>query len=156
MTGEPEPPRDAPPERATQLVWSSLQRLVLIAAALSVLWNPIVWFTGGLHPQSSIDLESLKTQTSDLRTDLAATKARLDQLPRQADVEGLRTQLAGIQARIEQLPRSTDFQDWTAHLSRLDAVFEGLRDQVVADRLAAKETAVRVQSLTALPSTRQR
>lgn len=126
-----EPP-EAPRPTAWQTVWKNAPRLMIALAVAGVLAEPVVWITGGIRSQMQIDVESLKAEQSKQRADLAVLTSRLDTL-------------AGT------IPRSTDVAGWEAHLSRLDAVYEALRDSLAQDRLTNRETAIRVQSLTSIP-----
>lgn len=119
-------PRPNPPTLFVQ-IFRSLPAVLLIAGVIGLLYSPLSWLTGGFRPQTQIDVETLKAQSSDLRSQVAVCNSRLDAMP-----------------------RSSDFAGWEAHLSRLDARLDALGDAQAQDRLTNKETAVRVQNLTAL------
>ena len=98
----------------TQL-WAASPRISAIVGALGVFYVALTFVSGPLRSQSQIDLEALKTEVSDLKSGQAVCTTRLDALP-----------------------RASDFSGWESHLSRLDAVFDALRDRVTATEYAIK------------------
>lgn len=112
------------PESLWEQIWSNLPRILIVISTLSVLYAVLTWFTGGLRPQSQIDLENLKLQMSEMRSGVAVCNSRLDALP-----------------------RASDFAEWQAHLSRLDAVYDSLRDRLTAEEYATKDNTAGLRDL---------
>lgn len=114
-----------------QGLWAAAPRIALMVAAASFVWAIMTFATGGIRPQSQIDLENLKEKQTNLASRVAVCESRLDQMP-----------------------RSQDFADWTAHLSRLDAVFEAQRNQVSQSQFDIKDLMSKYQGLTTTPNRR--
>jgi hypothetical protein len=122
-----EDPEPKAPGLGEQL-WAAAPRLLIMISALTVMYAVLTWLTGGVRPQSQIDLDNLKsTQT------------------------GLASRVAVCESRLDALPRTADFSNWEAHLSRLDAVFEAQRDQVTQNKYDIKDLMNKYQALTTVP-----
>jgi hypothetical protein len=109
-------------------LWAAAPRISMIVAACAFLWGVVTFSTGGIRPQSQIDLENLKEKQTSLGSRVAVCESRLDQMP-----------------------RTQDIADWTAHFSRLDAVFEGQRELVTQEKYDIKDLFSKYQALTTAP-----
>jgi hypothetical protein len=120
--------QDQPPPTVWEQLWAASPRVLFMITALTVVYAILTFMTGGIRPQTQIDLEDLKRQET-----------------------GLASKVAVCESRLDALPRASDFSDWVAHLSRLDAVFEAQRDQVTQNKYDIKDLANKYQSLTTTP-----
>lgn len=109
-------------------VWAAAPRILIMITALTVMYGVLTWMTGGVRPQSQIDLDNLKSTQINLSSRVAVCESRLDTIP-----------------------RNSDFANWEAHLSRLDAVFEAQRDQVTQNKYDIKDLLNKYQALTTTP-----
>lgn len=89
----------------------------------------MTFLTGGLRPQSQIDLAALTERVTKSESRVAVCESKLDGLP-----------------------RASDFQDWVGHFQRLDAVFEAQRDQVTQNKYDIRDLQNKYQALTTVPT----
>lgn len=157
MVDDPEPaPRVFIDRRhSTTKPWLTISKigeaLIVGAAVISLLFQPITWVTGGLKPQSQIDLaDAVKTN--------ALLSARLDALTatEAANKAQALTAVDNVKqlfaARLDAMWRPSDFADRDAHLSKLDTVLEGLRDKTTDNGYAIKDLQQKYQALTTIPT----
>lgn len=103
-------------------VWSHAPRILIVLTCLGALYTGLTWLTGGLRPQSQIDIAALQGSAVQCST-------RLDDMER---------------SRV----RASDIAGWEAHLSRLDARVDDLRDRISKAEATGADTLARVASLT--------
>jgi peptidoglycan hydrolase CwlO-like protein len=116
----------AEPGTVWEQVWASLPRLSLILAALGVLYSCLGFLTGGVRPQTQVDLDKLKDTVTNLQSSVAVCQSKQDAMP-----------------------RSSDFEGWQGHFSRLDAVFESQREKVTQAQYDIKDIQAEIADLKA-------
>jgi hypothetical protein len=135
--------------------WMTLGRaaelFIVAAAVISLLFQPITWVTGGLRPQSQIEIDNAKQKTADLsaRLDTQIAIEASDKAQILASIDNLRQLFA---TRLDAMWRPSDFAERDSHLSRLDTVFEGQRDKITDYGYAIKDLQNRYQALTTVPT----
>src|SRR5664279_3693929 len=96
-------------------VWSELPRISVMIACAGVIWAVLTWATGGVRPQSSIDIDNIKAAIADLQ---------------RVQIADLQKNQAQILGRLDAMWRTQDYAERDGHFARLDSVFEALRDRV--------------------------
>lgn len=131
-------------------VWEALPRLAVIFAALGVGWASLTWMTGGLRPQTQIDVANLTKEVADLKATQSAGVAACA-----ADRELLNSRINSAQqlfvSRLDAMWRPSDYAEVSSHFSRLDQEYDSLRDRVTNSEFAIKDLNARYQVLTAVP-----
>lgn len=130
-----------PPEPQTQRIISSgWAQVTVIIAVLGVVGGCLTFLTGGVHPQWQSDIADLRAGMAQMKTDTdkALVELRSAQAAASAAAVSDRAQLNQridtaqdlFNTRLNGMWRQSDYVDRDAHLSRLDTVFDALRDRV--------------------------
>jgi hypothetical protein len=103
-----------------------------LVAILAGVWWAMLWFTGGLKPQTQVDQDGFRTQLSSIQTtqekNAAASALANDR----------------IIARLDALPKPSDLE---SHLTRIDQALLAAYDRATAIEVAASKLAGRFESL---------
>ena len=155
-----EPPRAfvdrraaATPEHTGLLaqVSANAGKMVAIGGAIAIVFTGLGWLTGPLRPQSQIDLANLQKTNVEIvaRIDAMAATQASDKALLIAQIELLKQLFA---TRLDAMWRPSDFADRDSHLSRLDSVFEALRDKTTDNTYAIKDLQEKYRGLTTVPT----
>ena len=147
--------RPFPDGRAPKPAWATPGKIaagiVTSGAIVALLLNLMGGLFGGLRPQSQIDLAELQKSNAALKTQIdAVTVAEAsDKALVLAQIDTVKQLFA---TRLDAMWRPSDYADRDAHLSRLDTVFDGLRDKTTDNGYAIKGLQDRYTALTTVPT----
>jgi hypothetical protein len=121
----------------------------------------ITFLTGGLHPQWQTDIAELRASNVSLAADLKSAVAKLE-AAQQAQATAALSDKAVLTARIDSAQqlftsrldamwRPSDYTDRDTHLSRLDNVFDLLRDRVTKLEYSTQDIDKRVLGFSSAP-----
>jgi hypothetical protein len=135
--------------------------ITVVLALLTVAWGALLFLTGGIHPQWQSDISDLRAAIAQksVDTDKALTELRNAQAAANAAGAADRAQLSQridtaqdlFNTRLNGMWRQSDYVDRDAHLSRLDSVFEALRDRVRDQEYRTGDLDKRLSGLSAAP-----
>lgn len=129
--------------------------------ALVIMAGVAAWFAGGIHPQWSNDIAELRASNSALQADLKTAVAKLE-AQQQTQIATAASDKAVLAARIDAAQqlftsrldamwRPSDYADRDSHLSRLDAVYDAIRNRVTDVEYSVKDLTKQMGGLSSTP-----
>lgn len=115
-----------------------------VIGVLVFLGTGLTFLTGGIHPQWASDIAELRAANASLQSDIKAVSASAAS-DRAALVARTDADKQLLTSRLDAMWRPSDYADRDAHLSRLDTVYEALRERVTQLEYANKDLAKSLQ-----------
>lgn len=152
---------DQAPASLGAQIWDGAGKGPGVVIILGVLYTGLVWGIGPIKPQSQVDSDAQKAAVTKLSNDFQTATTKLEATQQAqaatcaADKVLLTNRIDSAQqlftSRLDAMWRPSDYTERDTHLSRLDSVFEALRDRVVAQEYATKDLKDRLSGLSAAP-----
>ena len=149
------------PARRDQRPLIPWTQVSVVIAVLAMIGGALAWITGGIHPQWQNDIAELRASNVGLAADLKTAVAQLE-ATQQAQAAAASSDKAVLAARIDSAQqlftsrldamwRPSDYTERDTHLSRLDQVFDALRDRVTAQEYISKDLTNKLSGLSTAP-----
>jgi hypothetical protein len=152
---------DQPARRSTDHAQIPWVQVGVVLTVLTVLWGSLLFWTGGLRPQTQIDVQDLQRAVVELRANIKSDNndLRADQKTNAATCASDKALLADridslrnlFSTRLDAMWRPSDYVDANTHFNRLDNVYSTLRDQVNGQSYAITDLDKRVMNLSSAP-----
>jgi hypothetical protein len=138
--------------------WAQISVVITVIAAIG---GGLAWITGGIHPQWQQDISELRASNVGLAADLKTAVAKLE-AAQQTQAAAASSDKAVLTARIDSAQqlftsrldamwRPSDYADRDSHLSRLDQVYDALRDRMTQQEYSTKDLTNRLSGLSTAP-----